>query len=55
MLITLIVLNKFLGVLTRISTKGTTSQGLRKPKEGSAMTQPTIQKIPEDHDMLPKA
>jgi hypothetical protein len=30
-------------------------QGLRRPREGSIMTQPTIQEIPEDYDMLPKA
>jgi hypothetical protein len=43
------------GLLTRIGTRGTTSHRLRRPKEGSAMTRPTIEEIPEDHDMLPKA
>jgi hypothetical protein len=38
-----------------MSTQGTTSQGLGRPKEGSVTTQPTIQKIPEDHGVLPKA
>jgi hypothetical protein len=46
---------KYSGLLTRISTKGTTPQGLRISMEGFAMTRPTIYKIPEDHDMLPKA
>jgi hypothetical protein len=32
----------------------TTSQGLRRPKEGSVMTRSTILKISEDRDMLPK-
>jgi hypothetical protein len=41
--------------IERISTWGTTSHGLGRSKEGSAMTRPTIQKISEDHDMLPKA
>jgi hypothetical protein len=39
----------------RISTWGNTLEGLRRPKEGSATTHPTIQKIPEDHDVLSKA
>jgi hypothetical protein len=43
------------GLLMRIGTRGTIPHGLRRPKEGSAMTQPTIQKIPEDHGVLPKA
>jgi hypothetical protein len=29
--------------------------GLKRPKEGFAMTQPTIQKIPRDCGVLPKA
>jgi hypothetical protein len=41
--------------LTRIGTRGTTPHGLKKPKERSAMTQPTIQKILEDHVVQPKA
>jgi hypothetical protein len=41
-------------LLTRIGTRGTTPHGLGRPKEGSAMTQFTIQKILEDHDVLPK-
>jgi hypothetical protein len=39
----------------RIGTRGTTPHRLKRPKEGSALNQPTIQKIPEDHGMLPKA
>jgi hypothetical protein len=39
----------------RIGTLDTTPHRLGRAKEGSAMTQPTIQKITEDHDMLPKA
>jgi hypothetical protein len=39
----------------RISSQGTTSQRLGRLKEGSATTQPTIQNIPEDHDVFPKA
>jgi hypothetical protein len=42
-------------VVTSIGTQGTTLHRLKRPKEGSAMTQPTIQKIPEDHGVLPKA
>jgi hypothetical protein len=38
----------------RISTQGTTSQRLGRLMEESVMTQPTIQKIAEDHDMFPK-
>jgi hypothetical protein len=38
-----------------MSTWGTTSQGLRRPKEGSTTTQPTILKILEDYDVLPMA
>jgi hypothetical protein len=38
----------------RIGTQGTTPHGLRRPKEGSAMTWPTIQNIPEDYVMLLK-
>jgi hypothetical protein len=41
--------------LTRIDTQGTTPHRLRRPKEGSIMTQPTIQRIPEDHDVHLKA
>jgi hypothetical protein len=40
--------------LTRIGIWGTTPHRLERLKEGSAMTQPTIQKILEDHDVLPK-
>jgi hypothetical protein len=40
--------------LMRIGTRGTTPHGLRRPKEGSATSQSTIQKIPEDHDVLSK-
>jgi hypothetical protein len=49
--------NSYLGSkqLMRIGTQSTTSQGLRRPKEGSSTTQPTIQKILEDHGLLPKA
>jgi hypothetical protein len=39
----------------RIGTWGTTPHGLGRPKEGFFMTRPTIQKILEDHGMLPKA
>jgi hypothetical protein len=42
-------------LLTRISTRGTTAHGLGRSKEGSAMTWPIIQKISEDHGVLPKA
>jgi hypothetical protein len=42
------------GLLTRISNQGATSQGLKRPKEGSAMTRPTIQNILEDHNVLLK-
>jgi hypothetical protein len=42
-------------LLTRISSCGTTLHGLEMPKEGSAMTRPTIQKISEDHGVLHKA
>jgi hypothetical protein len=38
----------------RISTQGTTLQGLKMLKEGFFMTWPSIQKILEDHDMLPQ-
>jgi hypothetical protein len=44
-----------LGMLTRIGTWGTTPYGLRRPKEGTAMTGPTFQMIPKDHGMFPKA
>jgi hypothetical protein len=44
-----------LRLLTRIGIRGTTPHTLRRPKEGSAMTRPTIQKIPDDHGVLPKA
>jgi hypothetical protein len=43
------------GLLARIVTRGTTLYRLRRPKEGFAMTQPTIQKISEDPSVLPKA
>jgi hypothetical protein len=39
---------------TRIGTRGTSPHKLGRTKEGSAMTQLTIQNIPDDHDMLPK-
>jgi hypothetical protein len=42
------------GLLTRISTRGTTRHRLRRAKEGSAMTRSTIQKIPEGHGVLSK-
>jgi hypothetical protein len=48
-----IQISKF--ILTRIGTRGTTPHGLERPKEGSATTRPTIQKIQDDHGMLPKA
>jgi hypothetical protein len=41
------------GLLTRIGTRGITSQGLERAKEGSTMTQFTMQKIPEDHNVPP--
>jgi hypothetical protein len=41
--------------MTGISTRDTTLDRLKRPKEGSAMTWPTIQKILEDHGMFPKA
>jgi hypothetical protein len=40
--------------LTGIGTRDTTTHRLERPKEGSATTRPTIQKIPKDHDVLPK-
>jgi hypothetical protein len=40
--------------LMRIGTQGTTPFRLGKPKEGSAMTRPTSQKILEDHGVLSK-
>jgi hypothetical protein len=39
----------------RIGTSGTTPRKLRKPKEASTMTRPTIRKIIEDHGLLHKA
>jgi hypothetical protein len=42
-------------VVMRISTRGTTPHGLRRTKEGSVTTWPTIQKISENHGVLPKA
>jgi hypothetical protein len=39
----------------RIGIWGTTPHRLRRPKEESAMTWPAIQKIPQDHGVLPKA
>jgi hypothetical protein len=39
--------------LMRIGAQGTTPYGLGRPKEGHAMTRLTIQKIAEDHGMLP--
>jgi hypothetical protein len=41
--------------MMRISTWGTTLYGLRRSNEGFDMTRPAIQKISEDHDVLPKA
>jgi hypothetical protein len=41
--------------VTRIGTRGTTPHRLGRPNERSAMTRPTIHKIPEDSGMLPKA
>jgi hypothetical protein len=43
------------GLLMRIGTRGTTPHRLKRTKEGSVMTWPTIQKILEDHGVLPKA
>jgi hypothetical protein len=43
------------GLLTRIGTQDTTPHSFRSPQEGSAMTRPTIQKILENHGVLPKA
>jgi hypothetical protein len=40
--------------VTRIGTGGTTPQRLRRPKEEFTMTRSTIQKILENHDMLPQ-
>jgi hypothetical protein len=40
--------------MTRIGTWGATLHRFRRPKEGSAMTQPTIQKISEDRVVLHK-
>jgi hypothetical protein len=39
----------------RISTQGTTPYGLEMSNEGSPTTWPTIQKILENHAVLPKA
>jgi hypothetical protein len=47
-------LAKHSGVVDEDWYPGTTLYWLRRPKEGRAMTWPTIQKIPEGHDMLPK-
>jgi hypothetical protein len=41
--------------IMRIGTRGTTLHRLRKLKDGSASTQPTIEKVLEEHGMLPKA
>jgi hypothetical protein len=41
--------------LTRIETRGTTTHRLKRPKEGSIMTQPAVQRIPEDHYVHLKA
>jgi hypothetical protein len=38
----------------RIGTWGSTLHRLGRPKQGSAMTRPTIQKILEDFGVLPK-
>jgi hypothetical protein len=43
------------GPLTGIGTWDTTPYRLGRTKEGSATTRPTMQKIPEDHGVLPKA
>jgi hypothetical protein len=40
---------------TRIGTRGTSPHKLGRTKEGSAMTQLTIQNILDDHGVLPKA
>jgi hypothetical protein len=48
-------LENFVNQVTRIGTQGTTPHGLERPKEVSAMTWSTIQKIPKHHDVLPKA
>jgi hypothetical protein len=42
------------GLLTRIGTWGTTPHRLARPKEVSAMTRLTIQKILDDHIVLHK-
>jgi hypothetical protein len=42
-------------VVMWIGTRGTTPHRLKRPKEGPATTRPTIEKIPEDHEVLPKA
>jgi hypothetical protein len=39
----------------RIGAWGTSPHRLKRPKEGSTMTQSTIQKILDDHGVLPKA
>jgi hypothetical protein len=38
----------------RIGTRGTTPHRLRRLKQAFVMTRATIQKIPENHAMLPK-
>jgi hypothetical protein len=43
------------GLLMRIDTWDTSLHRLRRFNEGSSMTRPTIQKIPEDHGVLPMA
>jgi hypothetical protein len=44
----------FVTFMTMIGTRGTTLHGLRRPKEVSAVTRPTVQKIPNDYGVLPK-
>jgi hypothetical protein len=41
-------------LLMRIDTRSTTLHGLKKLKEESATTQPTIRKVIEDHVLLSK-
>jgi hypothetical protein len=41
--------------LLRVGTRGTAPDGLGRPKEGSARTQPINQKTLEDHNVSPKA
>jgi hypothetical protein len=43
------------GLLMRIGTRGITPYGLKRLKEGLFVTQSTIQKIPGEQGVLPKA